>query len=306
MLKCGQRELDLVKRYATHDYDSVLDMYYAKARFYDAGDRRFVAMDALKGQVTEPLSLNAYIYVTNNPIINIDLLGLEKATVNIINSALTMEVDTEDISSVVEMINLFSFAKQKSKTWGLKDTVKGYDYLQKKMTDIDFTPGMSVEDILNKLSIYESSGSNRHNTADTYYYKLVCSYLIKMPELGSERYLDMISTMVVNGIVAGSQEHSSYRYQIALNRMMRDANEKIGFDKILFDYSKSFATDFTKYVILYGDVNQEVNYFRNKLNRVPETRDEADRLVELGEWGVVDPRFSVLHQIPNPNNPNAS
>lgn len=26
----------------------------------------------------------------------------------------------------------------------------------------------------------------------------------------------------------------------------------------------------------------------------------------MGEWGVVDLEFSVLHQIPNPNNPNAS
>ena len=43
VLKCGQRELDLVKRYATHDYDSVLELYYAKARFYDAHDRHFTA-----------------------------------------------------------------------------------------------------------------------------------------------------------------------------------------------------------------------------------------------------------------------
>ena len=47
VLKCGQRELDLVKRYATHDYDQVLGMYYAKARFYDAENRRFVAVDPI-------------------------------------------------------------------------------------------------------------------------------------------------------------------------------------------------------------------------------------------------------------------
>ena len=28
VLKCGQRELDLVKRYATHDYDAVPGLYY--------------------------------------------------------------------------------------------------------------------------------------------------------------------------------------------------------------------------------------------------------------------------------------
>ncbi len=47
VLKSGQREFDMVKRYATHDYDQVLGMYYAKARFYDAEDRRFTAIDPI-------------------------------------------------------------------------------------------------------------------------------------------------------------------------------------------------------------------------------------------------------------------
>ena len=44
VLKTGQRELDLVKRYATHDYDAVLGMYYAKARMYDAENRRWTPL----------------------------------------------------------------------------------------------------------------------------------------------------------------------------------------------------------------------------------------------------------------------
>ena len=47
VLKCGQRELDLVKLYATHDYDAVLNQFYAKARFYDADNRRFTAVDPI-------------------------------------------------------------------------------------------------------------------------------------------------------------------------------------------------------------------------------------------------------------------
>lgn len=39
VLKCGQRELGLAKKYATHDY--------AKARFYDADNRRFIAIDPI-------------------------------------------------------------------------------------------------------------------------------------------------------------------------------------------------------------------------------------------------------------------
>lgn len=84
VLKCGQRELDLVKRYATHDFDSVLEMYYAKARFYDAHDRRFTAVDPildpsgydLREYVENPVQLVQYLYVGNNPVLWIDRLGL--------------------------------------------------------------------------------------------------------------------------------------------------------------------------------------------------------------------------------------
>ncbi|TWH78104.1 RHS repeat-associated core domain-containing protein [Sedimentibacter saalensis] len=84
VLKCGQRELDMVKRYATHDYDSVLSMYYAKARFYDAQNRRFASIDPiLDGSVyditdyaKDPVQLVQYLYVKNNPVIYIDPDGL--------------------------------------------------------------------------------------------------------------------------------------------------------------------------------------------------------------------------------------
>ena len=84
VLKCGQRELDLVKRYATHDYDSVLELYYAKARFYDAHDRHFTAVDPildpsgydLREYVKDPVQLVQYLYVKDNAINWIDPLGL--------------------------------------------------------------------------------------------------------------------------------------------------------------------------------------------------------------------------------------
>lgn len=75
VLKCGQREVDLVKRYATHDYDSVLGQYYAKARFYDASLRRFTAIDPVKGTAADPTSMVQYLYVKNSPLIYIDENG---------------------------------------------------------------------------------------------------------------------------------------------------------------------------------------------------------------------------------------
>ncbi|WP_312831560.1 RHS repeat-associated core domain-containing protein, partial [Sedimentibacter saalensis] len=83
VLKCGQRELDLVKRYATHDYDSVLSMYYAKARFYDAQNRRFASTDPIldaskydiRNYLDTPVQFTQYIYVNDNAITWIDSTG---------------------------------------------------------------------------------------------------------------------------------------------------------------------------------------------------------------------------------------
>ncbi|BDF71890.1 hypothetical protein CE91St40_28710 [Oscillospiraceae bacterium] len=62
--------------YAGHQYDDILNQYYAKARMYDADSRRFTAVDPVKGDAEMPLSLAQYIYVINSPLRYIDPLGL--------------------------------------------------------------------------------------------------------------------------------------------------------------------------------------------------------------------------------------
>ena len=76
ILKLGVRELDLVTEYTGHPYDPILGVYYAKARMYDAADRRFMAVDLLPGNLFILQSLNRYIYTWNNPVCYVDLLGL--------------------------------------------------------------------------------------------------------------------------------------------------------------------------------------------------------------------------------------
>ena len=63
--------------YTGYDWDDVLGMYYAKARFYSADDKRFVAIDPVKGQITDPLSLVSYLYCVDNPLRWVDPLGLK-------------------------------------------------------------------------------------------------------------------------------------------------------------------------------------------------------------------------------------
>ena len=58
--------------YATHEYDDVLNQFYAKARMYDAENKRFDAVDPVKGLVSQPVSLVQYVYVFDNPVSYID------------------------------------------------------------------------------------------------------------------------------------------------------------------------------------------------------------------------------------------
>lgn len=70
--------------YATHEYDDVLNQFYAKARMYDAESKRFTAMDPvldasqydLRQNTNDAAQLIQYLYARNNPINLIDLLGL--------------------------------------------------------------------------------------------------------------------------------------------------------------------------------------------------------------------------------------
>ncbi|MEL7656427.1 MAG: RHS repeat-associated core domain-containing protein, partial [Bacillota bacterium] len=76
VLKCGLRELDLVKNYTGYEYDPVLGQYYAKNRMYDAENRRFTQLDpAMDGS-------NWYVYVGNNPVNYVDPLGLDPIEIN--------------------------------------------------------------------------------------------------------------------------------------------------------------------------------------------------------------------------------
>jgi RHS repeat-associated protein len=53
----------------------VLGLYYAKARMYDAENRRFVAVDQLKGFVENPMTMIQYVYVIDSPISFMDPTG---------------------------------------------------------------------------------------------------------------------------------------------------------------------------------------------------------------------------------------
>ena len=77
--------------YATHEYDDVLNQFYAKARMYDAENKRFTAGDSildpskydLREYVTNPMQLAQYLYVKDNAVIWIDPTGLWTAAISL-------------------------------------------------------------------------------------------------------------------------------------------------------------------------------------------------------------------------------
>lgn len=62
-------------RYSGELWDDTTDLQYLRARWYDPSEGRFVNEDTYEGSLTNPLSLNLYTYVSNNPLKYIDPSG---------------------------------------------------------------------------------------------------------------------------------------------------------------------------------------------------------------------------------------
>ncbi|MFD1176916.1 RHS repeat domain-containing protein [Paenibacillus puldeungensis] len=62
-------------RYSGYQYDEESQLYYLNARYYDPKIARFLSEDTYKGNLNDPLSLNLYTYVSNNPLVYSDPTG---------------------------------------------------------------------------------------------------------------------------------------------------------------------------------------------------------------------------------------
>lgn len=75
LLETGDIAKDNSIRYAGYYYDKETMHYYLKARYYDSKDGRFISRDTFHGLKDDPLTINLYAYVKNNPIKFIDPSG---------------------------------------------------------------------------------------------------------------------------------------------------------------------------------------------------------------------------------------
>jgi len=76
-IRIGQRSIShLTISYTSFMYDTILNLHFAQARMYNPTIRRFISPDPIQGWITNPQSLNLYIFVLNNPLRWVDPLGL--------------------------------------------------------------------------------------------------------------------------------------------------------------------------------------------------------------------------------------
>ncbi|MBO8171734.1 MAG: hypothetical protein H0Z33_07585, partial [Bacillaceae bacterium] len=62
-------------RYAHYYWDRKTQFYYLQARYYNPRIGRFLSLDEWRGDITNPLSLNRYVYAYNNPVNYVDPTG---------------------------------------------------------------------------------------------------------------------------------------------------------------------------------------------------------------------------------------
>ncbi|WP_106768772.1 RHS repeat-associated core domain-containing protein [Paenibacillus faecalis] len=68
--------------YSGEYWDATTDLQYLRSRWYDPSVGRFINEDTYEGELNNPLSLNLYTYVANNPLRYIDPSGHKPAGIN--------------------------------------------------------------------------------------------------------------------------------------------------------------------------------------------------------------------------------
>ncbi|EPY14883.1 Rhs family protein [Paenibacillus alvei A6-6i-x] len=70
-----EEQVPNIFRYSGEYWDAATNLQYLRARWYDPSIGRFVNEDTYEGEIKNPLSLNLYTYVHNNPLSNVDPTG---------------------------------------------------------------------------------------------------------------------------------------------------------------------------------------------------------------------------------------
>ena len=172
-------------RYAGYVYDEETGLYYLNARFYDPSTARFMSADTYPGDQSDPLSLNLYVYCSNNPVIYVDPTGhiltswdIEHCTddeiLAIINAtaAWNQAYASGDTAGMAAAHAAAVAARSNSGNMDEDEEVNSSGYVVKKntndvTTDDDITEEITIEKIpvytMNPIIEVSSNGKIRQN-----------------------------------------------------------------------------------------------------------------------------------------------
>jgi len=101
-------------RYRDEQYDSDLDAYYLRARYYQPGVGRFLTTDPVEGVPIEPLSQHRYLYGNADPVGMIDPSGNMSLPEQLVTAGIVMNLagmSTVPVSNTLQSVYSY-FAKE--------------------------------------------------------------------------------------------------------------------------------------------------------------------------------------------------
>ena len=158
-----------------------LGLYYAKAQMYDAENRRFAAVDPVKGRITEPMSMVQYLYVVDNPLRWVDLLGKMIVQDSIEDGGWSYTAEeVKIVQTGLKQLGYYSDSIDGVYTSNTQEAV--YEF-QKFYTDVPDTGKIDnitiqkIELVVNQMTALPSGNSPA--ATDDYYSQFNCSDIIK-------------------------------------------------------------------------------------------------------------------------------
>ncbi|TYQ14887.1 UNVERIFIED_CONTAM: RHS repeat-associated protein [Acetivibrio alkalicellulosi] len=128
--------------YKGYQWDEETGLYYLNARMYDPKIARFLQEDTYRGNIRDPLSLNLYAYVHNNPLIYFDPLGhspvnIQVGDVQVRNAAVSGGRTTGNLEDIVKGLGGRIKTIKEGGRFGIGGEVVAYDvYLKNPETGI--------------------------------------------------------------------------------------------------------------------------------------------------------------------------
>lgn len=197
-------------RYAGYQYDEEIGKYYLLNRMYDPESARFMQEDTYRGNANDPLSLNLYTYVNNNPMIYDDQNGHWPSFID----------------------NFFSSAKSvASSAWSyVKETASNiYNSVLSAISYVSSGISYAKDTVYNWGKQTSSNIRKIYNTAKTVYNKVVKPV--------ATNYAKQKIEEVKTGITVKAGEVADYVKGLDLNKLLYGDMPVVAETNVKYDYS---------------------------------------------------------------------